>query len=211
MACRVDPTPGGGLRLEVEPRPAYEGVVVGESIAVDGVCLTVVAAAPRLVFDVVPETLRRTALGAKAPGSPVNLERALRMGDPLGGHWVQGHVEGVGTVRAAKAVGDDVRLVIGVPPHLEGAFLPKGSVAVDGVSLTVGEVTRASGEERFVVHLIPHTLLATSLGSLPVGAPVNLEPDVLGRWVAHHLGRLGLDPGARGTDGGRRSLPEGEP
>jgi riboflavin synthase len=193
---RVAARPGadGLLRLVVRPETDLGALVPGESVAVDGVCLTVALfeeGAP--AFDVVPETLRRTTLGARRAGDRVNLERALRAGDALGGHWVQGHVEGVGTVGAVERRGDEVRLVVRLPDPLAGAVVPKGSVAIDGVSLTVGEVWAETGDGpggRFSVYLVPHTLSVTGLSEKRSGDPVNVEPDLLGRWVEHHLRRI---------------------
>jgi riboflavin synthase len=165
----------GDGRLLVESRlePAPER---GDSVSVDGVCLTVVEQDDgRLAFDVVPETLAR----AKAFGAEVNLEPALRAGDALGGHYVQGHVDGVGRVRAAG----DGRLAIEAPPAVLRYCVEKGSVTVDGVSLTIA----ALGEESFEVALVPHTLAATTLGSLEPGDPVNLEADVLAKYVERLL------------------------
>ncbi len=171
------------LRLERE----VPGLAVGDSLALDGVCLTVVeAAGPTLGFDVVPETLRRTTLGRLRPGDGVNVEAALRAGDVLGGHLVQGHVDGVGTVQSVESRGGDVRMTIALPQALRGATIPKGSVAVDGVSLTVGE----SADGWFSVYLIPHTLEVTGLAAKRAGDPVNLEADVVGRYVEHHVRRL---------------------
>jgi riboflavin synthase alpha subunit len=173
-------------RLVVELERAVAGIAVGDSVALDGVCLTAAALdGLRVAFDVVPETLRRTTLGARRPGDRVNVEAALRAGDPLGGHLVQGHVDGVGTVEGVERSGPDVRLTVRLPAVLAGATIPKGSVAVDGVSLTVGE----SGEGRFSVYLVPHTLAATGLGEKGPGDRVNLEADVVGRWVEHHVRR----------------------
>jgi riboflavin synthase len=183
---------GGGLRLVVAPGFPFPSPVLGESVAVDGVCLTVASfeGSDGLRFDLVPETLARSTLGDLDVGSRVNLERALRLGDPLGGHLVQGHVEGVGRIARVERRGDEVVLEVALPANLAGSVLPKGSVALDGVSLTVGEV-RAEGEgESFLVHLVPHTLAVTGLAEKRVGSRVNLEPDLLGRWVEHHLRRV---------------------
>jgi riboflavin synthase len=133
-----------------------------------------------LAFDVGPETLRVSALGDLAPGEPVNLERPLRLGAPLGGHLLLGHVDGVGTVDARVREGDTLRMRVALPePSLERYLIPKGSVAVDGVSLTVAGL--APG--RFEVMLIPHTLAVTSLGTLAFGARVNLEMDLIGKYL----------------------------
>src|SRR5206468_9578012 len=129
----------------------------------------------RVAFDAVPETLRRTSLGRLEPGVEVNVEPALRAGEPLGGHYVQGHVDGVGRVRSAEPEGDGLRLWIDAPTDLLRYCAEKGSVAVEGVSLTVAEL----GDDAFAVALVPHTLSVTTLGSLRRGDPANLEVDVL--------------------------------
>jgi len=148
----------------------------GDSVAIDGVCLTVVeSGGGRLAFDVVPETLHRV----KPFGARVNVEPALRAGDPLGGHQVQGHVDGVGRVAAAEPEGDGARVRIEAPPELLRYCVEKGSITVDGVSLTVAAVD-GSG---FEVALVPHTLAATTLSELAPGSPVNLETDVLAKYV----------------------------
>lgn len=191
LSARDGSQAGSLRRLKLRPEPALEDVCVGDSVAVDGCCLTVVALdGGTLAFDVVPETLRRTTLGERAPGDRVNLEPALRVGEALGGHWVQGHVDGVATVRAVERRGEDVRLVFGLPESLRDDLLPKGSVTLDGVSLTVGEVWEEEGEARAAVYLIPHTLEVTGLDARGPGARLNVEADVLGRWVRHHLERM---------------------
>jgi len=183
--------PDGIVRLTLSCEPGLAELAVGDSVAVDGCCLTVTSlAGGRMAFDAIPETLRKTTLGGLRAGDRVNLEGALRTGDALGGHWVQGHVDGVGEVRAVERRDQDVRLVLAAPAGLRGDCLPKGSVTVDGVSLTVGEVWQEDGEERFSVYLIPHTLDVTGLGGKRAGDRVNLEADVLGRWVRHHLERM---------------------
>lgn len=159
----------------------------GESIAVNGACLTLVETrGDQLVFDVLRETFDRTSLREKAPGAPLNLERALRSGDPLGGHLVSGHVDGTGTVRHVESAGRDKVLEISAPPLIP-EIIPKGSVAIDGVSLTVVEVLPAEGA--FSVHVIPHTWNQTALASLPAGARVNLETDMIGKYVRSALAR----------------------
>ncbi len=197
----------GTLRLVVQPEQPLEGLVLGGSVAVDGVCLTLVElAGGRLAFDVVPETLRRTTLGGHRPGRRVNLERALRVGDELGGHWVQGHVEGTAELSALERSAADVRLTLRHDPEAEGGLLTKGSVTLDGVSLTLGEVWSEGGAggaaEAFVVYLIPHTLAVTTLSERRVGDRLNLEPDVLGRWVRRMLPSSARDPSA--SDHGAR-------
>ncbi len=175
---------GDGLRLAVATDlHADGGVAIGDSVAVGGCCLTVVAMEPgTLQFDVSGETLRCTT-GLDGNGA-VNLELALRLSDRLGGHLMTGHVDGVGTVVAIAPVKDDawgsVRLDVEVPAPLARFVAQKGSVAVAGVSLTVNEVAG----RRFSVNLIPHTLGATTLGDLVPGAPVNIEIDLVARYVA---------------------------
>jgi riboflavin synthase len=149
---------------------------VGDSVAVDGVCLTVVDGANgRLAFDVVPETEGRT----KPFRAQVNLEPALRAGEPLGGHYVQGHVDGVGRVRSLEAEGDGKRLVLEAGPEILRYCVEKGSIAVEGVSLTIA----ALQDDAFEIALVPHTLAATTLGELGAGDQVNLEVDVLAKYV----------------------------
>ena len=190
-------TDGDGCRLVLRPEPSLEGVALGASIAVDGVCLTVSELSPDgLAFDVVPETLRKTTLGHRVAGDVVNLERSLHLGEEMGGHLVQGHVEGLGEVLDVERQGEDVRLSVRVAAELAGTAIPKGSIAIDGVSLTIGEAWQdADGRDAFSVYLVPHTLAVTGLGAVRAGDHVNLEPDVLGRWVEHHVRRLVGDAG----------------
>lgn len=173
-----------GARLWVRAGGVLDGARVGESIAVSGVCLTIVALeGAAFAADVVAETLRRTTLGGLRSGDPVNLERPLRLDQRLGGHIVQGHVDGVGTVTAVRPEGDGVWMEIAPPPALMRYLVEKGSVAVDGVSLTVAGISESVG---FAVALIPHTLEVTTLGRRGVGDRVNVEVDVL----AKHVERL---------------------
>ena len=175
---------GDGARLVVEAPAAAAGTAVGDSVSVNGCCLTAVeVGGGRLAFDAVPETLARTALARLAAGAAVNVEPALRAGEPLGGHYVQGHVDGVGAVREAVAEGDGRRVWFDVPADLLRHVVEKGSVAVDGTSLTVAAVD-AGG---FAVALVPHTLAATTLGRLAPGDPVNVETDVLAKYVERLL------------------------
>jgi len=156
------------------------GVAIGDSICVQGVCLTVTSlAGSAFTADVSHETLSLTTLGELQTGSPVNLEPSLRAGDPLGGHLVSGHVDGVAEVSAASKDGDSLRLTITPPRALARYIARKGSVTVDGVSLTVNEVSGAA----FGVNLIPHTQAVTTLGALRVSARVNLEIDTVARYV----------------------------
>ena len=169
-----------GLELEIEA--PYDDVVVGESIAVDGACLTVVrAAGSSFTVHVVTTSIDRTFFGATRPGSRVNLERALRLGDRLGGHLVQGHVDGVGQVVVVTRVGDAVLVDLSVPDEIARICIPLGSIAVNGVSLTVNAIPGAGVVQ---ISLIPITLDETTLGSLTVGDPVHLEGDVIGKYVA---------------------------
>jgi riboflavin synthase len=169
-----------GSRLVVAAPETAAGAVVGDSVSVAGVCLTVVEAGEgQLAFDVVPETLSRTALAGLEPGSTVNLEPSLRVGDRLGGHVVQGHVDAVGCVRSMTPEDDSRRVWIDAPDAVLGTIVEKGSIAVDGVSLTVA----AFDDDGFEVALIPHTLEATTLGRVEPGDELNLEADVLGKVV----------------------------
>jgi riboflavin synthase len=169
-----------GSRLVVAANETTASAAVGDSVAVAGVCLTVVEQGDgRLAFDVVPETLARTALGRLEPGGSVNLEPSLRVGDPLGGHVVQGHVDAVGRVRSVAPEGEGSRVWVDAPENVVRYCTEKGSIAVDGVSLTVA----AFDDEGFEVALIPHTLALTTLGGLEPGDEVNLETDVLGKVV----------------------------
>jgi riboflavin synthase len=176
-------------RLTVAAGVTCEGSEPGASVAVNGVCLTVVHRTPgELVFEVGPETLARTALVRLAPGARVNLERPLRLGGALGGHLVLGHVDGIGTVEAVTRVESTARVRIAVGDRaLAPLLIPQGSVAVDGVSLTVAalEVTT------FQVMLIPHTLAATTLDALAAGQAVNIETDVIGKYVVRSLALKG--------------------
>ena len=176
-----------GARLQVATGLASE-CDVGASVAVNGACLTVVArTGERLAFDLGPETLRSTALGELGPGRPVNLERPLRLGGPLGGHLVLGHVDGVGTIIDVERAGS-ARIRVALPSaELEPLVILKGSVAVDGVSLTVA----ALGDLAFEVMVIPHTLAATTLGRAGPGGRVNLEMDVLGKYLLRALSLRG--------------------
>jgi riboflavin synthase len=173
--------PGGaGARLEVEaPWPAGT-LAAGDSVAVDGCCLTVAAATPTgFAADLVAETLRRTALGRLAAGDRVNLERPLALGGRLGGHLVQGHVDGVARVLERQAAGEGRELRVELPEALARYVVEKGSIAVDGVSLTVAGV----GQGWFAVALVPHTLATTTLGERGPGDPVHLEVDVVAKYV----------------------------
>lgn len=174
-------TRGGDQRLEVSfGTIARDRLAIGASVAVDGVCLTVTALGnDSFSADVSGETLRLTTLGDKRPGARVNLEPALRAGDELGGHWVSGHVDGVAEVVATDRDARSLKATLRAPESLARYIARKGSVTLDGVSLTVNEVDGA----RFTINLIPHTLEVTTLGTLAEGARLNLEIDLVARYV----------------------------
>jgi riboflavin synthase len=174
------------VRLELTAPLTAAGLHVGDSVAVNGCCLTAVAVVgDRIAFDAVPETLARTSLAGLAPGSPANIEPAIRAGEPLGGHYVQGHVDGCGTVRSLEPEGSGRRLWVDAPPEILRYLVEKGSVAVEGTSLTVA----ALDDDGFAVALVPHTLSATTLAGVVAGEQVNLEVDVLAKYVERLLGR----------------------
>ena len=177
-------------RLRIRARKALEGVALGDSIAVNGVCLTVTGSdGEEWTTDVMAETLRRSSLGVLGAGDPVNLERAVTPHTRLGGHLVQGHVDGVGTV-LTRTPGEHWEVVrVGLPPELARYVVEKGSITVDGVSLTVSAVSAADDPEPWLeVSLIPTTLRETTLGAVPPGSPVNLEVDVIAKYVERLLG-----------------------
>jgi riboflavin synthase len=176
--ARVTAVPGG-YRLAIETTLAPE-VGVGDSVAVNGVCLTVVdRAASGLSFDIGPETASVTSLGALVPGVPVNLERAMRADARVGGHFVQGHVDGTGILAAVRPEAEFTWMTFSFPSAHAELLIPKGAVAVDGISLTVAHLAPSS----FDVQIIPFTWSHTNLSSLPVGARVNLEFDMLGKYA----------------------------
>jgi riboflavin synthase len=171
---------GEGVALAIAAGPVAADAAIGDSVAVDGCCLTVTARDDGVLrFDAVPETVRRSTLGARRPGDLVNLEPALRVGDRLGGHWVQGHVDAVGEVVDVRAEGEAVNVRVAAPEQVLRYTIEKGSVCVDGVGLTV---TAIDGEG-FAVTLVPHTLAVTTLGAVAPGRRVNLEADLIGKYV----------------------------
>lgn len=173
--------PGESLRLEIGTTYDTARIETGASIACSGICLTVVdKGRDWLAFDVSNETLSKSTLGSWRKGDPVNLEKSLTMGQELGGHIVTGHADAVGEVRKVEADGNSLRLAISLPQAIHHLVAPKGSIAVDGVSLTVNEVT----EGIFTVNAIPHTQKVTGLGALKPGVSVNLEADILARYIA---------------------------
>ncbi len=191
-------------QLTVRAQKILPGVKIGDSIAVNGVCLTVVhLQGNRFTADVMPETVRRTTLRQLQPGDRVNLEKALRPTDGLDGHIVQGHVEGVGTIREIAPEGNALVYHIETPKELLRYIVEKGSVAIDGISLTVTE----TDDTGFSVSLIPHTAKMTTLGYKSVGDSVNLETDILARYVEK---MLGLQKTADGLADSRRTEIAGE-
>jgi riboflavin synthase len=187
-----DPAPSerGGVLLRIGLTPELgERLSIGASLAVSGVCLTVVELAPdgtACAVEMGEETLRRTVLGELRAGSEINLEPPLRMGNPLGGHWVQGHVDGTAEVLERTDHAEHSVIAFSIPPGMEPYVVEKGSVALDGVSLTVASLER----DRFTVWLIPHTLEVTTLGLRRPGDRVSFEADVLAKYVVHNLARV---------------------
>jgi len=171
---------GPGKRLTVEADFFLDQTKTGDSIAVNGACLTAVALdGKRFQVDVSPETLAKTTFGRARIGERVNLERALRLSDRLDGHLVSGHIDGVGTVKDKKTAGNAVVVTIGVPESLLRYMITKGSVAVDGISLTINDC----GRDSFTVSIIPHTAKVTSIGFKNIGDYVNIEADMIGKYV----------------------------
>ncbi|HXZ02006.1 MAG TPA: riboflavin synthase [Stellaceae bacterium] len=179
-------TPGGDTGFAIATAYDTRAIAQGASIACAGACLTVTETGEGwFAVQASAETLARTTLGRWREGTRLNLERALRLGDELGGHMVSGHVDAVAEIISRRGEGDSLRLVVEVPAPFDKAIAPKGSVALDGVSLTVNEVTG----RRFGVNIIPHTQAKTTLGSVQPGDLVNLEIDLLARYVARLLGK----------------------
>lgn len=177
----------GDLRLRIGCGYDMETVDLGASIACSGVCLTVVDKGPGwFAVDLSAETVRRTAPGLWTAGNRLNLERALRVGDELGGHIVTGHVDGVGEVESVATVGDSTRMTVIAGEELAAYLAPKGSVTLDGVSLTVNEVENIAGGVRFAINIIPHTAAETTFSSIEAGRRLNIEIDILARY----LGRM---------------------
>lgn len=175
-----------GRRLTIEWPSAPEALLLGESIAVNGCCLTVVSThAHEFTVQAGPETLARTNLGSQQLGAQLNLERALRVGDRLGGHFVQGHIDTTANLRLRRSEGEWQFFEFGIDPEWTVLMVPKGSIAVDGVSLTLVNVSRDS----FSVMLIPHTLAVTTLGTMKVSDTANIEVDILAKYVQKLLDR----------------------
>ena len=186
--------------LDIEASRVLEGTATGDSIAVNGVCLTVTPGSGHFTADAMPETLRRTSLGSLRPGSKVNLERAMACGGRFGGHLVSGHVDACG--RVADLVRDGIALVmrVSVPSDVLRYVARKGSVTLDGVSLTVASVSDA--DSSFTVSLIPHTMASTTLHLLKPGSPVNVEVDMLARYVERLLAAGEAAPASAQVDSG---------
>jgi riboflavin synthase len=179
---------GGARRLAIEGKETLLGLAVGQSIAIDGTCMTVTLVADdSFEVDVSAETLSRTTLGRLREADRVNLERPCRPTDRLGGHIVTGHIDAVGTIMEARQEGETWRFVFSYPERLGPLLVPKGSIAVDGISLTIAELT----DTTFGVAVIPHTYRKTTLGRKQVGHHVNLETDILGKYVVRYLETLG--------------------
>jgi riboflavin synthase len=177
---------GGDTSFVLDTAYDTRAIAIGASIACAGVCLTVTeTGAGWFKVQASAETLARSTLGSWRAGTPVNLERALKLGDELGGHILSGHVDAVAEIVARRPEGESLRFVIEVPPAFEKAIAPKGAIALDGASLTVNEVEG----RRFGVNIIPHTQANTTFGAAAVGDPLNLEIDVLARYVARLLGK----------------------
>lgn len=182
--------------IAIRARKVLEGTRIGDSIAVNGVCLTVVSLRPDgFTADVMAETIRRTSLGSCQPGDPVNLERAMAADGRFGGHIVAGHIDGVGTIRSAVPEGNAVWITIDAPPQILRYIVEKGSIAIDGISLTVAYVD----ESVFKVSVIPHTAAETTLLSKKAGDIVNLENDIVGKYIEklmRPVSAYGADPAA---------------
>jgi riboflavin synthase len=178
-------SPGAAYKLGIGAKKILEGIELGDSVSVDGACLTVVEFDESgFVVDAMPETIEKTTLKSLQVGSRVNLEPALKLGDKMGGHWVTGHVDCTGKILRAKKVGNSVVYEISVTPELSPYLVPKGSVAVDGISLTVIEC----GKESLKIGVIPHTFQNTTLGAKDIGDHVNLETDLIGKYVYKYTG-----------------------
>jgi len=187
---------GSGKRLTVESDFDLAGTKVGDSIAVSGACLTAVQlAGRRFEVDVSPETLARSTLGAARVGERVNLERALRLSDRIDGHLVSGHIDGTGAIDGRETEGNAVVIAVAVPAALTRCMIVKGSVAVDGISLTINTLEPG----RFTVSIIPHTAGLTTIGFKRPGAPVNIETDMIGKYVEKFLSAKQDPPGPPAT------------
>ncbi len=190
----------GGVRLEVYAPDFGRDMAIGDSVAVDGACLTITKfIRGAFLVDVSEETLDRTTLGAMRQGGHVNLERALRMSDRFGGHFMSGHIDGVGRLHMRQAAGNSTLYTFAAPETVLPYLVPKGSIAVDGISLTVADLT----ESGFTAAVIPHTEEVATLKEKSIGSEVNMEADMLGkyvaRYIARYLGESETGPARRGT------------
>ncbi len=189
---------GQGKVLTIDTDLDLSQCRIGDSIAVNGACLTAVALHKHsFSVDMAPETVSRTTFSKKAPGSRVNLERALRLSDRLDGHLVSGHIDGTGTVLSIQKLSNAVILTVGVSVELAGEMIEKGSVAMDGVSLTINKIM----DDAFELSIIPHTAQITTIASMKVGTHVNIETDMLGKYVKRFL-QTGTVPGKKALSGG---------
>lgn len=180
-----------GTRLNIMASTVLGDLTIGASINVNGTCLTVVAKTDKdFSVDVSPETLTVTTLGSLSSGTPVNLERAMKLSERIGGHLVSGHVDGVGVIRSRHPDGNALILDLEAPKEILRYCVPKGSITVDGISLTINDVT----ERSFTVSIIPHTAKVTTLGLKQVGDPVNLESDMIGKYVERLMQERGILP-----------------
>ncbi len=176
-----------GMRLTIESSFSLKDLKIGDSVAVNGCCLTAVSKNGKSFdTDLSPETLNVTSLGALKAGDAVNLERAMRLSDRIDGHLVQGHVDGLGKILKIRAIGDSWEIEVALPKNLRRYLIPKGSIAVDGISMTVNRLKPAS----FTLCAIPHTFQATNLKHKKVGDPVNLEVDLMGKYMESFLKKL---------------------
>jgi len=190
-------------RLAIRAERVLEGVQIGDSIAVNGICLTVTSYTSRhFTVDVMPETMNKTSLRDLRQGQRVNLERAMRLGDRFGGHIVSGHVDGTGTIVSREPHANAVLFRVAAEPALLKYVIPRGSICIDGISLTVVDVDHAG----FSVSIIPHTLAQTSLQDRRPGDKVNLEADVIGKYVERLMGKREAAPGERAEQPSRLSL-----
>lgn len=190
---------GGGARFTVDVDFTLDGTKIGDSIAVNGACLTAVTiSGKRFETDVSPETLARTTFGKARNGERVNVERALRLSDRLDGHLVSGHIDGVGVLKNRRTTGNAIIIAIGVPEPLTRYMIEKGSVAVDGVSLTINRLER----DEFEVSIIPHTAALTTIGLKNVGDPVNIETDMIGKYIERLMRPKGNQGGEERESGG---------
>lgn len=173
---------GNIYKLSVEVKDIADGLNIGDSISVNGACLTLTGKKKNILeFDVMAETIRKTGLGKLAPGNSVNLEDALKASSPIGGHFVTGHVDCVGRIRDIRHASDEVSIEVTFPEEYSSLVVQKGSISLDGISLTVGKVVK----NNFTVYIIPHTLKVTTFGNKRIGDEVNIEFDLIGKYIAN--------------------------